>query len=208
MFKAVWSRPDRPAEAWLTDARISTFHLDFEVDATNPATGLFFHWPRMQEDLGTIFKGELFSGGFSGWTQAADFLSNHAVPIVSTFAIDQDRIAAATYAENYGDNEVERSASEAIHHDRVTFMNHHSTRVFQCDVRTGWWLQLFVVPVDIIVTSPPCPAWSLANVPWGLARDDGFVSIEGLLKATIIHPRILGLENVASFVTHAHHPMG
>ena len=190
--------------AWIIDASVHAFGPDFEVDATNGTTGLVFRWPRNPEDADSIFKGEFFSGGFSGWTQVADFLTSHSMPVVSTFALDHDRIAAVTFAENYGDGEVERCASEAIHHERTSFLSSGSTRVFQCDIASGWWMQ-FAVPVDVLVMSPPCPAWSLANIAHGLNRDDGFVTVESLLRATMLQPNVIGFENVANFASHVHH---
>ena len=78
--------------------------------------------------------------------------------------------------------------------------------LFQGDLRQGWWLQL-VCHVDVLLISPPCPAWSLANIAHDLSRDDGFLTIEILLKATVLQPSAIVLENVSKFMAHAHYPI-
>lgn len=78
--------------------------------------------------------------------------------------------------------------------------------LFQGDLRQGWWLQL-VCHVDVLLISPPCPAWSLANIAHDLSRDDGFLTIEILLKATVLQPSAIVLENVSNFMAHAHYPI-
>ena len=79
-------------------------------------------------------------------------------------------------------------------------------RTFQGDLCQGWWMQ-FLCHVDVLFASPPCPAWSLANIAHGLSRDDGFLTIEILLKATVLQPSAVGLENVSNFMAHAHYPV-
>ena len=204
ILKGIWPRQDESNLAWITDATISEWGEDFLVDATLPHVGVFFPMRQMQVEEEAISTGELCCGGFSGWTQAAGFVAEHVTPIVSSFAIDINPLAASTYAANFGDGHVEKSALDVLHREQITFMRPAQLRTFQCDIRQGWWLQ-FIRSVDVLLMSPPCPAWSLANVAHGLSREDGFLTIEILLKATILQPVAIGLENVSNFMAHAHY---
>lgn len=46
-----------------------------------------------------------------------------------------------------------------------------------------------------------------ANIAHGLSRADGFLTVEILLKATVLQPTALGLEHVSNFMAHAHYPI-
>lgn len=96
---------------WIVDASISEFKEDFFIDATSPQTSVFFPFQQLSIDADVISKGEFCCGGFSGWTQAAGFVAEHMTPIVSSFAIDVNPLAASTFAANFSDGHVEKSAN-------------------------------------------------------------------------------------------------
>lgn len=152
----------------------------------------------------TIQKGELFCGGFSGWTQASIFLNETTVPISSVFAIDKHHEAIRTFARSYAKGDYVRNADEAIHVASTKFDVEHDSLMIHGDVLEGWWVQ-FVPILDVLAMSPPCPSWSQAHVAYGLMREDGFLTIEAMLKATLLRPKVIAFENVAGMPQHPHY---
>ena len=95
-----------------------------------------------------VVKGELFCGGFSGWSQAMTFIQANVIDTNSVLAVDNDPQAAKTFAINYGGGEVIRNPKEAAYMRKVQLNADSSHQTFQCDVRSGWWCQ-FVPKLDI-----------------------------------------------------------
>lgn len=176
ILRTVWDRPGRPDQAWLLDAKIAHFRHGFFVDTTDPKTCLHFRDDRAPADEGKIVKGELFSGGFSGWIQIVPFLNEHLAPIRCAFAVDCDLVAATTFAENYGNGVVYKEAKDIALVSQHAFVDATSHQTFMCDIRSGWWCQ-FAPRVDLMALSPPCPSWSVAHWAYGLVRADGFLTI-------------------------------
>ena len=117
--------------------------------------------------------------------------------------VDCDSYAAQTYAMNYSKIEVIKEAKEAAYLHTVRMDMESVSPVYQCDIRAGWWCQ-FAPRIDLLMQSPPCPAWSLAHVAHGLSRADGFMVIESLLKTTLLQPEVVAFENVANFKMHSY----
>ena len=204
MHRKVWYRPDRPDVAWMLDAKIMNFRHGFMVDATDPKTCLYFRDELALDDDGGITKGELFCGGFSGWTQVGPFICKNLSPLRCVFALDGDLLAATTYARNYGSGTVVREAKEVQESSRHAFSTVRDQLTFLSDVRAGWWCQ-FTPHVRLLTMSPPCPSWSMANHAYGLARSNGFLTIEAFLKMTVLQAEVVCFENVAHFRQHHHY---
>ena len=151
-----------------------------------------------------IQKGELFCGGFSGWTQASIFLNETTTPISSVFAIDKHHEAIRTFSRSYGQGDYVRNADDAIRVASAKSGVEHDNLMVHGDVLDGWWVQ-FVPVLDVLVVSPPCPSWSQAHVAYGLLREDGFLTIEAMLKATLLRPKVLAFENVAGMPQRPHY---
>lgn len=57
---------------------------------------------------------------------------------------------------------------------------------------------------EIIATSAPCPAWSLAYAASGLLRSDGMSKVFAIFFAAMLLPGVLFLENVSNLKAHKH----
>ena len=150
--------------------------------------------------------GEFCSGAFSGWTQAGKVLEQMGYPITTKFAIDNDHCVATWYARNYTEGAMAASPDDVFRLRDEAFYYREAPITFQTDVQLGWYL-LFCEPVEIVTTSPPCPAFSSASTSAGLEKTEGQVIVDTILKILLLQPKVMVLEEVASLRTHAHFPL-
>ena len=86
MLHCVWESPDRSDVVWLMDAKILHFRHGFFVDTTDPKTAMVFQRSKSAHDREVVITGELFCGGFSGWTQAMKFFGDKVARTRSALA--------------------------------------------------------------------------------------------------------------------------
>eukprot|EP00435_Cladocopium_sp_Y103_P038186 s342_g10.t1 len=145
---------------------------------------------------------ELFSGGFSGWSQVVRFLNGLDLPLVTALAIDSNHACVEAYGLTFGstcigpDLRVELDANDCL----------PLKKVVECDIMEFSWVHLLgTVEYEIGVCSPPCPPWSNASVsPPGLRRKDGALTPLAIALLALIGCKVLCLENVSGMALHDH----
>lgn len=71
------------------------------------------------------------------------------------------------------------------------------------DIRDPQWLHLNgSCEPDLLMMSPPCPAWSQAFQPVGLGCDDGMLTIHAWGVSFILSPKVIVMENVKGMQQH------
>ena len=143
---------------------------------------------------------ELFSGGFSGWTQVCKGLSQQGHEMKIKAAVDIDHDSRLNYVESY---DVQASVGpESFSYPGEVLPD---SMFIEADIRHHGWLHLLGHCVlDTALLSPPCPAWSNANTAPGLNRRDGQLTAESLGLVSLIGPTCVGFEMVAGIKNHAH----
>ena len=109
-----------------------------------------------------ITCGELFAGGFSGWSHAVAAISSEVIPMRHVWAVDHDFVAMEMYSKSHA-NTVHFKSSQEAHNYRCNDIDDADDicKAFQCDVRTPWFLShIKAGSADIALWSPPCQPWS------------------------------------------------
>ena len=173
------------------------------IDARFIQTGLL-DVSNMQPANLELTCGEIFAGGFSGWSHAVQAISSEVIPMRHIWAVDHDFMAVEMYTRSHPNSIHLRSGKEASEYRKDENEDKDPTcKVFQCDVRTPWFLShVKAGEVDIIVWSPPCQPWSYAHTSQGFNKGDGLVWAHGLIAIAHIRPSIFILEEVAQFAKH------
>lgn len=145
---------------------------------------------------------ELFSGGFSGWTQVIRQL-NHSDTMKHVnmrLAVDYDSTCAKAYSIGHAATLIP-SQEQA----RATSFDAVIERVVCADIRSTSWLHLCGPDEpDLLLMSPPCPAWSQAYNSVGLEREDGFLTVVSWVTAFLVGPKVVTMENVKGKIGRAH----
>eukprot|EP00438_Fugacium_kawagutii_P026990 Skav224430 [mRNA] locus=scaffold657:635485:639051:+ [translate_table: standard] len=187
----------------LVNAKVTAafrMHLD-TTDGLSSATTL-----RMARDeLGwsMINTVELFAGGFSGWTHAVRSLSSEGFAFNQFLALDHDLDCAESYMASHPvDTRVGPGDFSWTEDDLPGSM------FVVCELLQLNWIHLIgVLPIHMLLMSPPCPAWSLAtNRAGGLDREDGQVMLEVWGALSLLRPKVIDMENVATLMSHHHWP--
>ena len=148
-----------------------------------------------------VITAELFSGAFSGWTQAVTVLHYLNVPVRVRWLLDQDptvwQSAHMVHEGSLYKVEDARQLQKALEGSMDVF----ALATFQ----HKWWHKLLAVPdLELLLASPPCPAWSSASRGPGLASKDGrlFMHLFALLE--VFQTPGLLVEQVSGFKAHPH----
>ena len=148
-----------------------------------------------------VMTAELFSGAFSGWTQAVTVMHYLSVPVRVRWLLDQDpTVWRSTQMVHEGPLykvENTRQLQRALEGSMDVF----ALATFQ----HKWWHKLLAIPdLELLLASPPCPAWSSASYGPGLESEDGrlFLHLFALLEVFQI-PGVL-VEQVSGFKAHPH----
>lgn len=152
---------------------------------------------------------EMFTGGFSGWSQAANILAEFCWEFEFMWGIELDADAAKMFKLSFKDVYVAQTFGQAVEQYVVDSGNDSSSPfLFQCDVGEGWWMQFVqTAMLDLLVMSPPCQPWSFPNAQsptTGLLSSDGLIMIEALVKSFEMSTGIVALESVATLPEHPH----
>ena len=199
----------------LTAYFVGLIHVDWqELKYLNMSQPLgYFVLPKEMKsnpDTPLMFRyAEMFTGGFSGWSQAANILAEFCWEIEFMWGIELDADAAKMFKLSFKDVYVAQTFGQAVEQYMVDSGNDSSSPfLFQCDVVEGWWMQFVqVTHLDLLVMSPPCQPWSFPNassLTTGLLSKDGLVMIEALVKGFELGATTIALESVATLSEHPH----
>ncbi len=155
-------------------------------------------------DLEKLRFGEVFSGGFSGWTHVTRAIAPSIADLEHAWAIEKDYIAVNTYVDTHPGSIPIRSSKEAFEHSKYNVGCEHDTcRVFQSDVQDAWYMShLRAKETAVVAWSPPCQPWSAAHTSQGFNKTDGLTWIQALVVISHMRPVIFLLEEVAQFGKH------
>lgn len=143
---------------------------------------------------------ELFAGGFSGWAHAGRRLCEMGLLLEHRLAVDLEKECCEAYMKSHDFKHV-------CHQDRLEWkedeLPHHL--FVQADVRNGAWYHLMGDYVlDMLMMSPPCPAWSFATSALGLMKEEGRLTLDAIGLCNLVKPRVILFENVAGMRNHEH----
>ena len=108
------------------------------------------------------------------------------------WAIDRDPECAFRFAKSHDVTHVCDGPRQCW--QQCNEMNHDKSTSFFLisNLNFLWWTPLMRVQgLDIWATSPPCPAWSLANSPPGFARADGLILVNLIGLVAACRPKVL-----------------
>ena len=153
-----------------------------------------------------VSVGEIFSGGFSGWSHSIRALIRLGMNIGHEWSIDKDPMTCNAFAKTHQPTVHAQSASEAFAKISEKRVGHFLPSVlFQSAVQSLWWITFASVFMSEVITmSAPCPSWSVADASPGLNRCDGFLIVLSIFYVAIMRPRVWISENVSSLKTHRH----
>ena len=151
-------------------------------------------------DNDAFVTGELFARGFSGWAHALRRLCEMGMKIDHRFAVEIDSECVEAYSRSH--NFKYRCGPSAFKWDDDELPSH---LLVNADVRDGGWFHLTgTYLVDLMMMSPPCPAWSLATTAPGLMKEEGRLTIDAISLCNLVRPKVILLENVSSMRNHEH----
>ena len=141
-------------------------------------------------------SGELFAGGFSGWAHAGRRLCDMGLLLEHRFAVDLEKECCEAYMKSH-------DFKHACQHGSLEWKDDDLPLhpFIQADIRNGAWYHLMGDYVlDLLMMSPPCPAWSFA----GLMKEEGRLTLDAIGLCNLVKPKIIRLENVAGMRNHEH----
>eukprot|EP00438_Fugacium_kawagutii_P022401 Skav209122 [mRNA] locus=scaffold682:20734:24684:+ [translate_table: standard] len=157
---------------------------------------------------------EIFAGAYSGWSHAVNALNKERIPVDHLWMLDFDITCARSYVKTHFRASLCDSPTPIVESrtrselDDGDFFQDADPLYVVADLSDKWWMSVVdVFDIDILMASPPCPAWSLADKAPGLARDDGVVLLVFFLMAGYLKPKTVTLENVAGLLVHKDWPL-
>ena len=167
------------------NARVIKQQHQLMIDARYVQSGLL-DISDMTPSHETITCGEIFAGGFSGWSHAVQAISSEVIPMKHIWTVDHDFMAVEMYTKSHANAVHLRSGHEANELRNCDLDEYNSVcKAFQCDIRTPWFLShVKAGSTDIITWSPPCQPWSWAHTSQGfnkIAKHDQFDLVKKLI---------------------------
>ena len=175
-----------------------------DLDASAQGSGVLADPDRrafMDDDCYTTV--ELFSGGFSGWTQSLRRLTELGYDFRHLLAVDVDEIAAETFARSHGFPLV---LSKGMYDRNDEFLPDH---IFIQDsiLSPEWYHLLSITGLDMVIKSPPCPPWSAASTCEGLHKAEGRLTLQSWGLCHLLKPKMVLMENVGNMKNHEQWPL-
>eukprot|EP00438_Fugacium_kawagutii_P019780 Skav228862 [mRNA] locus=scaffold816:103186:109232:- [translate_table: standard] len=191
-------------------ALISARCHDGVIDTTGDEAAVF-NFSKVAKDAphDTVALGELFCGGYGGWSHALRAISLTEREVMTAWGLDRDANCCTSHARSHGismvvDNPVVCWNQMAVAEDSGMV----PTTLFNVELDRLWWMTFAArYGCQVIAWSAPCPPWSNANQALGLARSDGLTFILTLAILGVMRPRTWVAENVSGLVKHAHWPL-
>eukprot|EP00438_Fugacium_kawagutii_P009094 Skav206637 [mRNA] locus=scaffold166:34225:39525:- [translate_table: standard] len=187
-------------------------HTRGRLIATDMSVGVLPYGQKSVPKTGRIRVAEVFAGAYSGWSHAVTALNKETIPVDHLWMLDFDMTCARAYTKTHPSASV-CDSPRVIQNFRLREELDGSTSQFEplyvvADLCSLWWLTVVdTVELDILMASPPCPAWSMADKAPGLARHDGVILLIFFIIAGYIQPKAIALENVASLLSHKDWPL-
>lgn len=177
------------------------------IDATgNHSAVLHYRETIPDSEDRTLRMGELFCGGYGGWSHAVKAIQSRGCDMTTSWALDYDFMCCKAFAYTH---DMSHFASDPVQcgNDIQTAddANLIPSIVFNTDVDMLWWITYAsMFSCQCIAWSPPCPPWSGANEALGLSRSEGLTMIFAALCFAALSPRMWMMENVSGLVRHKH----
>eukprot|EP00435_Cladocopium_sp_Y103_P033234 s2908_g8.t1 len=175
---------------------------------TPTSSDLHIHWHvdkhsqvlLLEDQPGPVRFLEMFSGGHGGWGFACRFIRQFTQVPSQIIALEYDQATIAHYAIHHGavlvsgdsplpKGLIESGLNVAIHADVTA---------------RAWVPQVAAWRPDIAVISAPCGPWSKAGQESGFFSPCGLLFSEAIAQLRWIRPKVILIENVPGFMTHAH----
>eukprot|EP00435_Cladocopium_sp_Y103_P060985 s320_g22.t1 len=155
---------------------------------------------RMSDGTSDTVACEIFSGGYSGWSQAMRCLTRNGFPFNHKLAVDHDLHAMEAFMKSHGF--VDSLGPERFDWGRTALPN----SLFICaDAMLHGWNHMFSnTAYDVMVLSPPCPPWSFASLQQGLLKEEGRLTLHGWGLAGLLKPKVVVMEMVNGMKDHCH----
>ncbi|CAE7355188.1 unnamed protein product [Symbiodinium sp. CCMP2592] len=182
-------------------SQVHVNHEDFMLDCSHPHTTVIC--TAVLETGAAISMAEIFSGGFSGWSQAAYVMHRGGTPIHTSWSLDVDpECEAMLRLQNPGLHCIWQTS------ELEDILDDTPAGVHVCtNVHSEWWLRMFAIrPVHIIAVSPPCQPWSTAGSGAGLQSEDGMLMLRIVDILGAVQVPVVALEQVGGFLKHPHAP--
>ncbi|CAK9038730.1 Uncharacterized protein SCF082_LOCUS22747, partial [Durusdinium trenchii] len=156
--------------------------------------------PELDNDLACNFI-HAFSGAFSGWSQAASFLSKgdcgHCAG--QQFYIDRDDTVMALWSVKHSSQVYSPPVAPQL-------IWNPSSHIGICAGIEDWtFLHLFANTANTVVSlSPPCPTWSKGGRSQGLNHANGWAFVEAIEMRVAVQANIVVAECVDEIMQHSH----
>ena len=178
------------------NCEVMWFHNHMLVVVTR-AKGSCVAWPKCITPS-QLNVAEIFAGGFAGWCFATRFLQSIGTNVFSRLLVDSDRDTAYMAARNHH-LQISPSGFDARIHDVPVDKGICVT----ADVQEHEWLILCsLLSTSVWLTSPPCPAFSLASNMLGFSRKEGKMTLHLACCARLYQPIAVVIENVKGLSDH------
>ena len=170
------------------------------LDTTSKRSGILavpsLRLESMDDEM--YITGELFAGGFSGWSHALRRLCDMGMKFDHRFALEVEEECIRAYMMSHNFKHVcGPHMFNWPDDDLPTHMMIHS------DVRDGACMHLLGRQAyDMLMMSPPCPPWSKATNAMGLMREEGRLTPEAVGLCNLLRPKVILFENVAGMKDH------
>ena len=156
--------------------------------------------PEFDDDLACNFV-HGFCGAFSGWSQAASFLSRvdcgHCVG--QQFYIDHDEEVMTLWSTKH---------SSQVYRPPIApqLLWNPSNHIGICAGIEDWtFFHLIANSANTVVTlSPPCPTWSKGGRSQGLNHPNGWAFVEAIETCAVLQANIVVVECVDEIMHHPH----
>ena len=190
--------PPMHMKLWMRQVEdLGSFPLDFTYDTHAFVVPL----PEKRPSPEIIHHLEMFSGGFAGWTAAAQLIEKISPARCQSVGLEIDPHVART--------------SALTHHACFTIPCHmlptdliskfDGTWIICADVCDQSWLPCIAQwNVDLISMSFPCQPWSGAAAGPGFHDPNAKILLHAVLQTRWIRPTCIALENVPGFYRHPH----
>ena len=150
----------------------------------------------------TLQMVELFSGGFSGWSQAAWAIREIGYPVSTSWLLDiEDSYDKPMQAQDRT-TQIVRTAADLAEADFTS----GPVAIF-ANIEHQWWHRAWIrAPPQLLVASPPCQPWSSAGQQSGLASPDGRLVLLLAAICQVTQVPVVCIEQVQGFRSHPDFP--
>ena len=212
-FFHTWLKAVLPVDVEIHNAIYKYWYNPAYVDVSTVAGFCTFPGDRPNfDDEGDLKYAEFFSGGFGGWSQAADILHKLNVPLDFRFALDHEACANQAFRATFKQVRIVTTFAEACQAIMDNSVSENPLPpLFQANCYEGWWMNFAArASADIACVSCPCPPWTLPNLyssKSGLMCDVGMLIPETLWRIKVLGCPVMMFENVSTLKQHPQWPV-